>query len=499
MTTPAGRIPLRARAPWFAIWVPVVLLLYTLVNGAGHMWVAYEVLCIEPSQAFDFLLRLASFPCGPWGFLIFPVLAVFATVSWKLCPQWSPSIRWASAMLGALLSAFFLLTQATLLFPDQWQVGIPCPKKTVLRICAVQLWKPHLCRPVLERLRMCSRGPAWKAHASEFASMLRDQDGVVRVQAAQALGDLGAKEYAPDLIALLKGPDSRMRSTAASTLADLGGTEYVQDIETLLKDPVPDVRKEASTALGHLKFKADLRAKLKDPDPEERAWAASAIGNNTTVTKELAPDLAALLQDPDARMRRNAAAALGSLRAKEYAPNIAALLKDQDTGVRRSAAGALGWLGAKEYLPQIVHMLQTPDAQARIGASRALSDFGATEFIPEIAALLQDPDIEVRAAAARAIGQLTGLNGSYYDEGGIFTAQAWWDEQERPRVRPEAEALKPPYSSSRSSSGLREASRRMERSSPRLSSRLSTTEVGWRRGSEGCRIRMWLPRWRTAT
>lgn len=30
------KISWRARAPWFLIWVPLFLLLYLIVNGAGH-------------------------------------------------------------------------------------------------------------------------------------------------------------------------------------------------------------------------------------------------------------------------------------------------------------------------------------------------------------------------------------------------------------------------------------------------------------------------------
>ena len=38
-----ARLPLRARRPWFLVWVPAFLLFYLLFNGAGHMRAAYLV------------------------------------------------------------------------------------------------------------------------------------------------------------------------------------------------------------------------------------------------------------------------------------------------------------------------------------------------------------------------------------------------------------------------------------------------------------------------
>ena len=110
-------LPWRARLPWFAVWVPTVLLLYTLVNGAGHILVAYLVLMCLPSQEGGLVLEVAAYPCGPLGFLIFPVLVIFASVSWKLCSQWSPGIRRMAGWLGIWLFLSFLLIQAILLCP----------------------------------------------------------------------------------------------------------------------------------------------------------------------------------------------------------------------------------------------------------------------------------------------------------------------------------------------------------------------------------------------
>ena len=293
-------LPWRVRLPWFAIWVPVALLLYTLVNGAGHVRVA-DCLCqnldFKHSQEVDFVLRAAAFPCGLWGFLIVPVLAVFATVSWKLCPQWSPGVRRVSGWLGIWLFLSFLLAQVAMLFPSGWQVGMPSGRQ--LRVYAIQLWKPHLCRPVLEDFAWNNPdpSPAWKAQASDFAFWLKDPDGVVQAGASVYLAKLRVKEYAPGIAVFLRNSDRVLAADAARALGRLGAKEYIPELAVMLKDPDDSARYGAANALG------DLGA------------------------KEYAPELAAMLKDSSGTVPRAAAEALGSLGAKEYAPAIADLLK----------------------------------------------------------------------------------------------------------------------------------------------------------------------------
>ncbi len=366
--TAEEKVPLRARLPWFAVWVPVALLLYTLVNGAGHVLVAYhQDPNKEVSQETCIVLFLATFPCGPWGFLIYPVLVIFAFVSWRLCPQWSAMVRWMAGMLGALFCTLFLFAQSALLCYGGWRNGMPFN----LKVCVVQLWRPHFCRPVLQWFNQ--KSPAWQAQASDVAGLLGHEDPALRIFAADTLDELGRREYVPDIAALLKDRDAVVRQTAAWTLYSFDAKEYVPGIAALLRDGDSRARHSAVEALGGLG------------------------------SKEYVPEIAALLKDEDRMVCYRAVEALGKLGAQEYASNIAPFLKNADAEDRRMAATVLGKLGAKEQAQDIAALLKDPDVMVRRAAISALKELKVEACAPSIVALSKDGDFEVRRLAVWAL------------------------------------------------------------------------------------------------
>ena len=140
-----------------------------------------------------------------------------------------------------------------------------------------------------------SRIKNYKDLVEQFAKQLEDKEPVARSAAAEALGQMQAKEYAPKLV-------------------------------ELLKDSEPYVRRAAAEALGQMQ------------------------------AKEHAPKLVELFKDSEPYVRRAAAEALGQMQAKEHAPKLVELLKDSDSDVRSAAAEALPKLG-KQGLPVVVYVL----------------------------------------------------------------------------------------------------------------------------------------------
>jgi hypothetical protein len=203
-----GKIPLKARLPWFLIWVPLALLLYILVNGAGHMASTYKIFHVS-KESLAPLETVAPFLWGSWAFLTAPTLAVFAWVGWKTCPFWSAPVRWVAGVLSLLLVILLLGVQGWLVQapygwpPAKWN----WPKQ---RTILATIWKPHLSRPGLE------------ISAPYIAQLLKDPDEDVRGEAAKALSQLDAKAFAPDIAQLLKDPDESVRSAAAEALKRLG-------------------------------------------------------------------------------------------------------------------------------------------------------------------------------------------------------------------------------------------------------------------------------------
>jgi len=222
------------------------------------------------------------------------------------------------------------------------------------------------------------------AYKSDIARLIEDKRGSPpkeedrflynfdRSRAAMALGIMGAKEYAPRLSALLRSSDPDDRAGAALGLGYMGAKEYVRDIAKLLSDDEDHVQTAAMQALAELDAKeytkdiAGLLTHIGDPMVNDTACYAIA----RLKAKEQAKELAALLND---RFRKgNAAKALALLDAKEYIKDIAQLTEDSEPLVRCDALIALAILDEKEYVNKVAEHLQDKETFVRAYAAVAL-------------------------------------------------------------------------------------------------------------------------------
>jgi HEAT repeat protein len=78
---------------------------------------------------------------------------------------------------------------------------------------------------------------------------LKDKDGYVRSEAAEALGDLNDSRAVGLLIAALRDKDVKLRGGAARGLGKSGDARAVQPLLMTIRDEEPDVRKAAAEAL----------------------------------------------------------------------------------------------------------------------------------------------------------------------------------------------------------------------------------------------------------
>ncbi|GAB1543892.1 hypothetical protein NUACC21_65680 [Scytonema sp. NUACC21] len=195
--------------------------------------------------------------------------------------------------------------------------------------------------------------------------------------AAEALGQMQAKDIAKDVAALLKDSDISVRYAAAEALGQMQAKDIAKDVAALLKDSDTFVRRAAAQALGRIQ------------------------------AKDFAKDVAALLKNSDISVRRAAAEALGKMQAKDFAKDVAALLKDSDTFVRSAAAQALGQMPAKDFAKDVAALLKDSDTFVRQVAAEALGRMRAKDFAKDVTALLKDSDISVRRAAAEALPKLS--------------------------------------------------------------------------------------------
>jgi hypothetical protein len=122
--------------------------------------------------------------------------------------------------------------------------------------------------------------------AESIATLLNDANPVVRRQAAQGLGWMGARTYADKVAPLLKANVVNDRIGPMRALEDMGATEHLAELVAALSDPDPSMRRETAFAVATLAARDPAAAektravasleKLEGDDGEFVAMAASA-------------------------------------------------------------------------------------------------------------------------------------------------------------------------------------------------------------------------------
>ncbi len=162
---------------------------------------------------------------------------------------------------------------------------------------------------------LLSAGHLQAADVDTLVQDLKDNDLIVRLHAAKALGEAKDARAVEPLIAALG--DKGCGHTAANALAKIG-KPAVETLIVALKNENPFVRRNAAEALGEIKD-------------------ASAV-----------KPLIDALKDNDLIVRRNAAKALGKIKDSSAEESLTSALKDESPAVRRNAAIALREMGKPE-------------------------------------------------------------------------------------------------------------------------------------------------------
>ena len=266
--------------------------------------------------------------------------------------------------------------------------------------------------------------------ADEWGGLLGDEEPMVRLHAARALGRLGpaAVPALDALMAALDDPAVLVRTLAVQALGSMGLAEdsspglRVEALGGMLGDN--DCGGAAALALASLRGpgRDALVAALGDDDPEIRAQAAKGLAR-------VDPDL--LLQSGDALdlLARNLAddtidVAVNSAQVllalgPEAAPAldlVLAALESGDPDVRTLAARVVGSVGrdAERSVPALAGLLADEAEPVRVAAAQALVAFGPEvgRAAPELIAALTDDSPVVRMAAAASVLELMQLDGA---------------------------------------------------------------------------------------
>jgi HEAT repeat protein len=182
---------------------------------------------------------------------------------------------------------------------------------------------------------------------------LTNEDVIVRLNAAKALGEMKDARAVEPLIMTLK--DEKCGSMAANALVKIGKPS-VSPLIAALKDDDPIVRRNATKALGEIKDAGAVEPlinSLKDSDLIVRRNAAKALGEIKDM-RAVEP-LIVSLKDDSAVVRRNAAESLGEIKDSRATESLVTCLKDGDAIVRKNAALALKEIGAPGSVADILY------------------------------------------------------------------------------------------------------------------------------------------------
>lgn len=270
--------------------------------------------------------------------------------------------------------------------------------------------------------------------------LLDDTNATLRLQAVDALVQIGANAIGPQILSMaLKNKDREKDKTYAMALGKLkinASESYLLGL-TKTHDESPTLA-AAYLALGRIKAKNanDVLVKALNlpysKGKENASLALIEIGNPSVVskvfqslssedteTKLYATDVLCsipskeaaklaydLLNGKDSKNWGSAAKIVGRQRYKEGRARIEELLEKKSTPERDSFAEALGWIGDKASIPVLRKVLLSGEPEGPYGSAWALGILGAREAVPDLIKALDLGDAKLMVYALEALGSI---------------------------------------------------------------------------------------------
>jgi len=206
-----------------------------------------------------------------------------------------------------------------------------------------------------------------KAAVRDPSAALRDE----ALSAARATVHAGEEVDIPSEIALLRSEDSIRAVQAAQRLGEAGDWRAVEPLVAVARKGDPDLRHAALLALGHL---GDPRA---------------------------VDDVCEIAVTTAGPVRYHALAALAYLSDESSVPTLTTLLQDPDPWTRQYAVRALAWTAAPGTAELLLPMLDDPEDRVRVEVLTNAERLGSPYEL--LVKALDDPSPFVRAEAVRLL------------------------------------------------------------------------------------------------
>lgn len=315
------------------------------------------------------------------------------------------------------------------------EVQVHCQRKA--DAAGIQLVRYSMRDPHRKALARDPQAPAAGSKpVSHWVKNLADRNAGVRLDAAQALAQLGAeaREAVPALTKALDDKDPEIRCAAVIALGEVGPSARVAVAELARKLSDSDwfVCVAAAQALAKLGSAArsaiPALTKALQPNGDIRQYRAIREGAVAQALLKIDPQgksagkAVSLLVDKllgDDRVDSNGTRVVGARSLGECGPAARAALpalvkrlKDRDGPVRVASAMALVKIAPGQHTTAAVATLtgdlKDTDVLTRVLAADALAELGprARAARPALEAALKDPEGEVSKAAGRALKSL---------------------------------------------------------------------------------------------
>ncbi|MEK6814902.1 MAG: HEAT repeat domain-containing protein [Nitrospirota bacterium] len=264
-------------------------------------------------------------------------------------------------------------------------------------------------------------GTKERGQAPWLISLISDELGHARREAASALGGIGDPAAVGPLLALLDDepyPDVRDRAVQALVRLASGEArgEIVAGLDRLLLVPRVESRLAAVKGLSKIGGQtglAGMQSAVRDADSKVRQAGARALKDYGA---EAVDALAGLLSDLDPEVRQAAAQSLGAIGDGRGVEPLLAALRDENLWVRCRAVESLAELGDGRAASVLIDLLDRDTGPVVIAAARALGALRVSAAKEKIRSLLEHEDYGVQEAALQALEQIEGTPG-----GGAWT------------------------------------------------------------------------------
>ena len=256
-------------------------------------------------------------------------------------------------------------------------------------------------------------------------ALLQDENPTIRMNATQALGQIGDADAVPALLPGLQDPDSRVMLAAAQALGGLGDPRAAQALFAIAADEAAYYRLrgaavEALVAVNPPHLAHQLMRLLHYPDLSLRRQLIQAIEDVPTES-----DVETLLDAADwhsslVRPVRDALVRAGGAAVEAV---MVQSLGHVRQWVRALAAEVLGELRSVSAANALQRSLDDTAQEVRVLAAHALGQIGSPAAVDALQAHLSDPQWVVQAAIVSALEQI--------DTPEAAQAAADWHQQQR--------------------------------------------------------------------